>query len=151
MADIYIHQGNPDDATRFSSQYWVQTPVANDRYLVTISGIVIIDYKGITSDEWRRDRLHLGIKFPTDFFPKNKILKLEQWAPFITINAIYNKDESVNAGWAVDNFGLDDVTIGGYISIWADIAVRDSDGYLFRLGYNVTVSGYFADMPPGPA
>jgi hypothetical protein len=148
MADINIHQANEPD--RFSSQYWVHIPVANERHLVTLSGIVIIDYKGITSDDWRRDRLHLGIKFPTNFFPAKKMLKIEQWAPFITINAIYNKDKSVNAGWAVDNFGLSDDKIAGYIAIWADIAVRDSDGYLFRIGYNITVSGYFIDTPPAP-
>ena len=151
MADVNFHQLNPDDAPRFRSQYWVHTPVANDRHLVTLSGIVVIDYKGITSDEWRHDTLHLGIAFPSDFFPQKKVLKLEYWAPFVTINAIYNKDAAVNAGWAVDDFGVSlspDKTVSGSIHIWANIAVRDSDGYLYRVGYNLTVSGVFVDPPP---
>ena len=153
MADIYLSINNPADEPSFRSSHWVHTPVAYDRHLVNLTGIVIIDYKGITSGQWRRDRLHLAVPFPRDFFPANEWFKLENWAPFVTINAIYNQDEAVNAGWAVDDFGIDPqpgMKLYNSLGIWADIAVRDQDGYLYRVGYNVSVTGVITDPPPGP-
>ena len=152
MGDIYLHQLEPNDEWRFSSSHWVHTPVANDRHLFTLTGIVIIDYQGFTSNDWRKATLHLGIKFPRDFYPAGKVFKLEQWAPFVTINAIYNKDQAINAGWAVDDFGVEpaqDPKIGASVGIWANIAIRNSDGYMFRVGYTLTVSGVFVDAATG--
>ena len=151
MADINYSMLIPEHAGRFKSSHWVHTEVANHRHLVTLTGITIIDYKGITGDSWRRDRLFLGLRFPTSFLPSGKWFKIEHWAPFVTINAIYNKDESRNAGWAVDEFGMSrpaDMKVRNNIGIWAHLAVRDSDGYLFRVGYSLTVSGVIADPPP---
>lgn len=138
----------PAQAWRFRSPHWVHTEVANNRHLVTLTGIVIIDFKG-TGSAWRRDRLNLGLRFPTSFFPAGKWFQIEHWAPFITINAIANHQHAVNAGWAVDQFGGPDVKkISNSVGIWADIAIRDVDGYLFRVGYTLTVSGRFTEPPP---
>lgn len=153
MANIYYSQLNPEDEGRFRSHHWVHTEVANNRHLVTITGVAVIDYKGISSDSWRRDRLFLTLRFPTGFLPPGKWLRIEHWAPFVTINAIYNKDQAVNAGWAVDEFGLSrppEMKVSNAIGIWANLAVRDTDGYLYRVGYSLTVSGVAADPPPGP-
>ncbi len=153
MADISYSQLIPDQAGYFKSHHWVRTEVANNRHLVTLTGIAVIDYKGRTRDAWRRDRLLLGLRFPTGFLPPGKWFKIEHWAPFVTINAIYNEDYSRNAGWAVDEFGLSrprEMKVSNHIGIWANLAVRDSDGVIFRVGYSLTVSGVAADPPPGP-
>jgi hypothetical protein len=150
MADIFFSQSNPADASRFRSFNYVHVPLGGNRHLITCTGIVIIDYKGETSDAWRRDKLHLS--FPIPELPAGQWLNLDYWAPFLTINAIFNQDQSINAGWAVDEVGLEvpqNRTIPA-LSIVADIAVRDSDGWLYRVGYNVTVSGQFVSAPPGP-
>jgi hypothetical protein len=145
MYSQFIH----DHAGRFVFPHSVHVPVANNKHLVVLTGTAIIDFKGHTSDDWRRDRLVLNLKFPS-ILPQGKAFKIEQWAPFVTINAIYNQDEADNAGWAVDCFGLhaptqkEDMKTTLAVAIWADIAVRDSDGYLFRVAYNLTLSGIFA-------
>ena len=151
MANIYYSQLVPEDAGRFKSHHWVHTEVANNRHLVTITGIAVIDYKGTSRDRWRRDKLELGLKFPRGFLPPGKWFKIEHWAPFVTINAVLNEDYYRNAGWAVDEFGLSrpqEMKVSNSIGIWAKIAARDSDGYLFRVGYSLTISGVAAEPPP---
>ncbi len=144
---------NAADASRFVSSHWVHTRTADSKELVTMSGIVIIDYKGGGS-EWKRDRLELQLRLPppVTYNPtQNKWFKIEHWAPFVTINAIYNQEHAVNAGWAVDAFGGPGaVSTPGPVTIWADLAIRDIDGYLYRVGYTLTVSGVFVPAPPGP-
>ena len=151
MADINYSQLIPEQAGHFKSHHWVHTEVANNRHLVTITGIAKIDYKGTSRDRWRRDRLLLGLKFPTSFIPRGKWFQIEHWAPFVTINAIFNEDLSRNAGWAVDEFGLSRPTqmkVRNSVGIWARIGVRDSDGKIIRVGYSLTVSGVISDPPP---
>ncbi len=149
-----------DNPECFRSQHWLYTPLPDDRVVVTLTGIIVLrldgldGYKGESSDHWRHDHLNITLGFPTHFFPKNplKHLKVEQWAPLITVNAIYDQGDAVDAGWAVDDFGINlpgHKTIFGAIGIWADLAVRDSDAWLYRIAYDLTVSGVFV-QPPGP-
>lgn len=148
MPPIAISQITESD--RFVSQHWVRTHTADDKELITLTGIVLVDIKG-TGQEWYRDELILTIRFP-DLLPPDKWILIEHWAPFITINAIYNRRHAVNAGWAVDEFwgpGRVEVGNGGSITMHARIAVRDVDGWLFRVGYNLTLSGILID-PPEP-
>jgi hypothetical protein len=60
----------------------------------------------------------------------------------LSLASIFNKNVANNAGWAVD--GADVYGLGYELSgleILAAIAVRDSDGFLYRLSYQVTVLG----------
>jgi hypothetical protein len=72
--------------------------------------------------------------------------QLEQWAPFASINSIFEQGQSVNAGFAVDAwrhspfFSGTDAFSGQLIGnifngIIADVAVSDSDAWLYRVGY----------------
>jgi hypothetical protein len=148
---ITLSQSEPSQEGLFKSQHWVNIPITNDRNLLTTAGVVILkdnqdNYQGLTSDEWRHDRLRLKILIPDYVRPSGKVFQIEQWAPFITINAIFNKDEAINAGWAVDEFDMiipDDKILNGYVEMYADIAVRDSDGILYRLGYTLSMTGKF--------
>jgi hypothetical protein len=59
---------------------------------------------------------------------------------------MYNAFESHHAGWAIDGSELTVVEPGGatrddHLEIRALIAVRDSDGYLYRVSYQATVLG----------
>jgi hypothetical protein len=49
-----------------------------------------------------------------------------------------NLNVANNAGWAVDAAW---VQVGDGLEVGAHIAVRDSDGYLYRVSYQVTVLG----------
>jgi len=147
---IHFNQLRRSDEWRFRSSHWVHTEAVGNKHLVTLTGIVVIDFKG-TGDDWLRDRLYLTLRFPSGFLPPGKWFQVEHWAPFVTINAIANEQQAVNAGWAVDEFGdPGHVIIRDVVTIWADIAIRDIDGLLYRVGYSLTVSGTFTDPPPEP-
>jgi hypothetical protein len=150
---IFFNQLNESDAKRFRSTHWVHTEAPNDVHLVTLTGNAIIDFKG-TGRNWLRDRLYLTLGFPHAIIPSDKWFQIEHWAPFITLNAIANNGTAEYAGWAIDEFGgpgpeSKNKIIRTFVQIWADVAVRDVDGYLFRVGYSLTVSGKFTD-PPSP-
>jgi hypothetical protein len=70
----------------------------------------------------------------------------------VTLNAIQNDDTSNWAGWAVDSFRLANPgdPVKQQITVETGVAVRDVDGYLLRLGYQVTLSGTYADRPFEP-
>jgi hypothetical protein len=136
------------DQDLFPSSHWVHTRAVGGKHLVTLTGNAIVNFIG-TGSEWRRDRVELKLRFP-DIFPpgSTKWFKVEHWAPFLTINAIANDQQSIDAGWAVDEFGGPGrVIIRPAISIWANIAIRDFNGNLARVGYSLTVSGIFVDQP----
>ena len=162
VEEIYINQYTAEGDNRFRSQQWVHTPLPDGRHLLTLTGIVIPrgpDPKaepwdtGTTSDQWRSDKVNLIIKFPANFMgfiPPGKSLEVLSAAPFITINTIYNGGEANNAGWGVDDFGIRlnlDRRIRPGVHIWAQLVVRDSDGYLYRLGYSLSLYGQLSDQP----
>jgi len=77
---------------------------------------------------------------------------LEEWAPFASLSSIFNQGHSINSGFAVDVWrpnhfatGTDAFThapVGNiFTGINVDVAVRDTDAWLFRLGYNITLLG----------
>lgn len=136
------------DTWRFINPHWVRVQVANDRWLVILTGVVIVDFQGTTTADWRRDRLDIGLNFPYSFLPARKYFQIEHWAPFATINAVYNRREAIDAGWAIDAFGGPGArTIRETVRFWADMAVRDADGIVHRVGYTLTVSGRIVDEP----
>ena len=69
-----------------------------------------------------------------------------QWVVYAGINATFNANNSVNAGYAVNTFGLMSTVTGNVRlmqGIQAQVAVRDKDGELLRVGYTATIYGYF--------
>ena len=135
--------------TLFESQHFVHTETADRLHLWTLTGVVLLHLKG-TGRDWLRAQVNFGITVPD--IPPGAALRLVHWAPFVTINAIQNDDTSNWAGWAVDRFGIVDpgTPITGQVTVRTDVAVRDVDGYLLRLGYEVTLSGTFSDRPREP-
>jgi hypothetical protein len=70
----------------------------------------------------------------------------------VTLNAIQNDEVANWAGWAVDWFRVAHPTIPitQQVTVETGVAVRDSDGHLLRLGYEVTLAGTFSDRPVDP-
>ncbi len=167
--------------TGYAVQNWTITPVATavgkappanireQRFQLVLSGVALLDMKGVNSAQWRHETLLLypdlrgPAKFVIDNFglPKpvgfdeqsvNSLFQVEQWAPFASLGSIYNANESIHSGFAVDAwrpqpFGTaTDLATNTPISnlfsgIQADIAVRDSDAYFYRIGYHITLIG----------
>jgi hypothetical protein len=180
------------EVTVFGGQNWLITPAARavnepapatisgQKWLLVLSGVGIVNMKGKTSDDWLHDEVHIlpDMRGPLDFAigrwgiprpPGTEGLQylvgfqLDQWSPFAALNAVYDQDQSVNAGFAVDSWrpspfasGADSFSghqVGNiFTGIIADTAVRDSDAWLYRVGYNITLEGriVFTQFPVIP-
>lgn len=173
--------------TGFAGQNWVIVPVATaagqtqpanitaQRWHMVLSGVVLIDMKGVTTAQWRRETLSISpdlrgpIKFAAQRFgvplppglndsQYHANFQVEQWAPFATLSSVFNANQSVNSGFAVDVwrpnpfFTATDLATNAQVSnlfagVQADIAVRDSDAYLYRVGYHITLIGRIVFSP----
>lgn len=132
------------------SQHWVKFNIENNRVCYVLTGVFLTGLKG-QSQNWLRERIIMNIPIPA--LPIETGLHIEQWAPYFTMNSVYNKDTAVNSGHAVDAFGLYDREIDSNygqstVNFYNDIAVRDSDAYLYRIGYNVTLKGTLKPLRP---
>ena len=56
-----------------------------------------------------------------------------------SLNAIFNRGAANNAGWAVNSVTATFDPNERRVKVSAKMAVRDSDGYLWRMGFQVTV------------
>jgi Peptidase family M23 len=135
--------------SQFESQHYVHTETADGLHLYTLTGVVILHLKG-TGRDWLRAQVNLGITVPE--IPAGFGLKLKHWSPLVTLNAIQNDEVANWAGWAVDWFQVAHPAspITQQVTVETGVAVRDSDGYLLRLGYEVTLAGTFSDRPEEP-
>ena len=81
--------------------------------------MAIIDLKGVTASEWRRETVLLqpdlsgplqyaidryGIPTPPgdQGYTYTGEFQVEQWAPFAALSSMLNQHESINSGYAVD-------------------------------------------------
>lgn len=130
-----------------SSQYYVYFPTANGLIAYTLTGVVQMLVQGqATGTDFYRPVFYFDVPIPD--LPAGKGLQLVHWAPFVTLNSISNDGVAENAGWAVDDFSvLRPETVSNSVSMQANLAVRDIDGYILRCGYEIHLLGSIADLP----
>jgi hypothetical protein len=86
---------------------------------------------------------------------------VEEWAPSVSLSAVFDQDQSINAGFAVNAwrpnpFGLGTDIVANqavnnlFAGINADLAVSDSDAWLNRLACNITLLGKIVFIAPTP-
>lgn len=160
----------------FVGQNWLLTPVAlaaneaplrsieEQKWMLVLSGVANIDIKG-NGSRWLRETIRLApdliaaidyainkFNIPTPAGSYTKKFQVEQLVPHATMSSIYNKNHSVNSGFAVDEwrphpFTSDtDVLTNNPINnifsgIQVDVAVSDSDAYFYRISYHITLIG----------
>jgi hypothetical protein len=102
---------------------------ANRLFIYT--GIAVFTFKG-TGSNWRKDTLtfQVGRTFTTTQFKKA--------VATAALASISNADHAVNAGWAVDKVTARRAS-SGKVELVMDLAIRDVDGYIHRVGYEVNV------------
>src|SRR5436190_9231487 len=152
--------------------------IQDQKWLLVLSGVVIADLKGDSSSQWEYQTVSFipdmagpddpsstsgplnwaisqySIPKPPGYPGAQYLIRfsIEEWAPFVTLNSIFNEGPSINSGFAVDVWrpnhfenGTDVLTNGPvnnlFTGINADLAVRDTDAWLYRLGYNITLLG----------
>jgi len=131
---------------RFVNPQVLHTKTYDGKELVVLSGVVLVHLEGKSEADWLREKLTLGIDI-ANILPSGKGLSIEQGAPLVTLNAVYNRGVSNNAGYAVDSCQLRPSS-EAYRDVFVDcdVAVRDTDGWLYRVGYNITVIGAIANL-----
>jgi hypothetical protein len=119
----------------------LQIPIGTGRSLWIWTGTAELLFQG-TGTDWVRDQAMddlLGLGFdPFD---------LDDFgiAASASLASIQNEGAAVNAGWAVDQIVADRIRRPednlGAIRWTANLAVRDVDGYLMRLSFQVFFTG----------
>jgi hypothetical protein len=169
--------------TNFAGQNWLITPSAlavgeqppanvhDQKFLLTLTGVVIADLKGNSGAQWLHETLSFlpDMAGPQNSGPLNWAIgrfgipkpvgqnftiafSLEEWAPFASLSSIFNENQSINSGFAIDVWrpthfttgtnAITHQTVGNiFTGIDVDVAVRDTDAWLFRVGYNITLLG----------
>lgn len=140
---------------------------AEQKWLMTLSGIADISFRGNSTAAWRHEtfRLFLNWRDPVSLAyggspPAGHTLffQPEQWSQFAAISSIYNAGQSLEAGYAVDSCDvyLSDVIslseTGGLQRTFAGlkvvVGVRDTDAYLSKISFQVTLLGKIALLAP---
>jgi hypothetical protein len=136
-------------ANFLSSEHWVHFTDSEQRQVYVLSGTCILNPVEVGPQDgsrWQRGRTDFGVPVPD--LPEGQGLVVQQWAPAVVLGSIQNDGVANDAGWAVDDFDLEvaeneAVTAVNPVFNWA---VGDTDGYLLRVAYTVTVVGYYAQL-----
>lgn len=141
--------------------------INDQKWLLVLSGVGICNATGQAANDWKRGSVHIfpDIESPINFALDTHAIPrppqgssyllsfaLEQWSPYSSISSIFDQSTAVNAGFAVDDwrpspFGTGTNVLNNqpvaqlFNGIVVDIAVRDVDAYLYRVGYNITLLG----------
>jgi hypothetical protein len=155
--------------------------IHDQKWLLVLSGVVIADLEGNSGAQWLRETLsftpdmagaddptstsgplnwaisHFAIPKPPGSPGAQYLVRfsLEEWAPFASLSSIFNQNQSINSGFAVDtwrpnHFGsgtdvLSTLPVNNIFSgINVDVAVRDTDAWIYRVSYNITLLGKIA-------
>lgn len=140
------------DDRDLATSHWVKFNVQNNKVCYVLTGIFIVDFKG-NSSNWLRQRITFGVPIPD--LPRDMGLHIELWAPLFTLSSVFNAQTAVNSGHAIENFDLipqvADANHGTLFAFfYADVAAREIDAYIHRIGYNITLTGTIKPLQPLP-
>jgi len=171
--DNYLNL-TPDN---YVTRNWVfrQWPTSDTDWLLVLTGIVEVDVTGDADGNWN---CVTAILFAGDLVgqpggPIDQVAKppagatglgftVAEWAPYAALNSVFNLEYSVNAGYAVNEIRVElgslptnpDFSQERDDFLWTleiDVAARDTDGQVLRVGYNVTLSGQITPYYLRPA
>jgi hypothetical protein len=136
---------------RFHTTHELHTRTGDDRDMVVLSGYAEIDGKDLQGNPdgtWNRKDLFFRVG-PQWSLPPVSV-------PVVSMTSIMNKNVATNAGWAVDDCRVTLFQVlpepGTFqVELRCRVAVRDSDGFMFRVNYYVTTVGQLAEDLQGPA
>jgi len=143
--------------------------ISRQRWLLVLSGAATVTMRGKTSDDWLRDEIHIrpDLRGPLDYaIDRYRIprpqgteglnyavgFQLRQWSPFAGLSSTFDQGRSVNGGFTVDGWRPASFTSGTdafsgrqvnglFTGIIVSAAARDSGARLYRMGYNITLTG----------
>ncbi|MGI5130126.1 hypothetical protein ACQEVB_25215 [Pseudonocardia sp. CA-107938] len=123
----------------FERQFHVVTDLGSGKRGYVITGTARMQFKAAGQD-WSRGSITFDVPVPE--LAPGMGLRLIYWAPLVTLAAVSNDSVATDAGWAVDRFDLLMTHLcRRFVTVKADVAVRDADGWMWRLGYSVNLVG----------
>jgi hypothetical protein len=168
--------------TNFAGQNWLITPAAlafgehppanihDQKWLLVLTGVVAANLEGNSTSQWLNTNLSFlpdmagsggsgplnwaiaqyGIPKPAGGYTIG--FSVDGWAPFVSLSAIYDQAQSIDAGYAINVWrpnhfgtGIDaftDTAVGNiFTGVNVDVGVRDTDAWILSLGYNITLRG----------
>jgi len=119
----------------------LRAPLPDGRLLLIFSGVAVVDFRGESRD-WNRDIVILALNTRPSG-PYGGTFIHDQAAAFVTPNSTWDKDTAIDAGFAIDWCrALPHIALfSDWIFIECQAAVRDSDAFLYRVGYQLTATG----------
>ncbi len=142
-------------------------------FMVNLSGVAVLEnFKGNSDGNWHTEVVNIedhriemdrvltrvssilpGLppNRPDDSFASWVFVPL-QWTVYASFNSIFNAGTSVNAGNEIDDWKLirktivdpsTNLSIQKFDSIQVDLSVRDKDGQINKIAYEVNMHGYF--------
>jgi hypothetical protein len=145
--------------------------ISDQNFLLVLAGVCDLNLKGNQPHDWNRETAEIipdyvsplnyaiqrfGIPVPTVRGRSvSPMFQLEQWAPFATVSSVWDQG-SADFGVAVDvwrpspfrNFDGSFITdyagnpiTQPFTGIRVDVGVRNDQSILYRLSYNITLSG----------
>jgi hypothetical protein len=135
------------------SYHWAKWVAADNSTCYTLSGVIKVSFQGNSTSNWLRQQIKCVMNIPE--LTTGWGLHLKYWAPYAGLNSIYNQNQSNNSGFSVDNFNVVDRETSplygqSTITLSIDIAARDTDAFLYRVGFNVTIVGVAKVLRPIP-
>lgn len=121
--------------TKSSNPQILEIPVSGPgeaNRLFIFTGSVDVNLQG-TGSEWRRETLKIEINHPFAAALYQKGIGIA------SLGGISNKNEAVNAGWAIESVSVARDSVTNKPVLTAQIAVRDNDGLLETVAYEVFV------------
>jgi len=159
--------------------------IRDQKWLLVLSGVVGANLKGGNSGQWNNQTVSFipdmagpddptatsgplnwaisqySIPRPPGSVGEQYLVRfsLEEWAPFVSLSSIFDQAQSINTGFAVDDWRPNhfdsgtDVVAGQpvnniFTGVNADLGVSDSDAWLYRLSYNITLLGKIVFIAP---
>lgn len=150
----------PVNIGQLVAEHFLTLPLGGDRFLISLSGVGLLDFTGQQGSDWHRDTAGMYVSLAnalnrTGRTPSSgNVLAfvLEQWTPLITPNAFTDNNQAENFGVAVDSFQID--WQGGepkdFVQVYFDVAARDFDTYLHRISYSLLLVGNVVEVPANP-
>jgi hypothetical protein len=159
--------------------------ILDQKWLIVLSGVVIANQRGDNSGQWNHQTVSFtpdmagpddpastsgplnwaisqhSIARPPGLAGRDYVVRfsLEEWSPFVSLGAVFDQGQSINAGFAVDawrpnHFESGTNVVTGqpvnniFTGVNADLSVNDSDAWLYRLSYNITLLGRIVFLTP---
>jgi hypothetical protein len=132
---------------KFTSVHFLHHRTPDGKELLNLTGIALVEFSDNEATTWKKETYELILDLK--MLPNGKIFRLtDGWTVLVVPVNIENLNVSNNNGIAVNQFRLANENPGLGIRaarIQCDLAVRDSDAWLHRVAYQVTLVGYFAN------